>query len=196
MIVAVEERRAKFAELMDQGVSVQTAGARVGISPAVAHRWAAMYRSGGLERLAPVGTTRVRYPFLVKYMAVRACLEGAGESAVLEAFVLRSAGTLLRWRQAFRKARSRGAWRDGRRSCGGGPASPSTHSRPERPPSAQRGNPASLRRSCSKRAWLRIRVENRGHPVLDRVGVVPEAPSRPFPNVGWRGITSLLFTRS
>lgn len=103
MIVATEDRRRKFAELIDEGVPVQTAGDRVGISPAVAHRWAAMYRSGGLERLAPVGTTRVRYPFLVKYMAVRACLEGAGESAVLEAFVLRSAGTLLRWRQAFEK---------------------------------------------------------------------------------------------
>lgn len=103
MIVAVEERRRKFAELIDQGLPVQTAGARVGISPAVAHRWAAMYRGGGLERLAPVGTTRVQYPFLVKYLAVRARLEGAGESAVLEAFALRSAGSLLRWRRAFEK---------------------------------------------------------------------------------------------
>jgi len=103
MTVVVDARRRRFAALIDQGVPVETAGAAIPISRAVAHRWAAMYRSGGLERLAAVETNQVRYPFVVKFMAVRASREGSSESAVLEAFALRSAGTLLRWRQAFKE---------------------------------------------------------------------------------------------
>lgn len=98
--VGNDDRR-KFATLIDQGVPVQTAGHQVGISSSVAYRWAAMYRGGGLERLAPIGPGQVRYPFSVKYLAVRASREGAGEAAILEAFALRSAGTLLRWKRAF-----------------------------------------------------------------------------------------------
>lgn len=103
-----DDRRTQFARLIEYGVAPETAGRRVGVSRSVAQRWAALLRVGGVEKLASLNGAQQRYPFAFKLQVVRARLDGASEPAVLEAFGLRSSGTLTRWVRAFKNHGSAG----------------------------------------------------------------------------------------
>lgn len=102
-LTVLDDRKAAFVKLITDGMPPQTAGRRVGVGDTTSQRWAILYRGGGAERLASRDRVAVRYPFEVKIMAVRARILGASEHAVLEAFGLRSSGTLLRWVRAYQQ---------------------------------------------------------------------------------------------
>ncbi|MFJ3395285.1 hypothetical protein [Leifsonia aquatica] len=98
---SVNLRRVEFAMLIDKGLPPTTAGARVGVSKSISVRWAALLRTSGFEEFTCRREAGKTYPFVLKYQAVRAFRAGHPEAAVLEAFRLRGASTLLRWRRAF-----------------------------------------------------------------------------------------------
>jgi len=172
----MDVRRVEFARLIGEGVVPQTAGRRVGISRSVAQRWAILLRVGGLEKLSPLTGGTKRYPFVVKLLAVRARLEGGSEQAVLEAFGLRSSGTLARWVRAF-EARRSGSGAPTRKRL---PCSPSAHQmfgvveleciRTRHGRCSRRPSPQEATTS---------RRPRRPDPVLHGVGVAPEIP------LGW-----------
>lgn len=97
----VTAKKVEFARLLTLGLTILEAGRAVGVGATSSRRWAALVRSGGVERLVMATSGRQPVvPFAVKWQAVKAVNAGHSQTSVMEALRLPSETSIGNWRRA------------------------------------------------------------------------------------------------
>ncbi|WP_083404042.1 IS3 family transposase [Curtobacterium sp. MCBA15_001] len=100
-VAEVTAKKVEFARLLAVGLTVLEAGRAVGIGATSSRRWAALVRSGGVERLVLVSAgDRPAVPFALKWQAVKAVNAGHSQTSVMEALRLPSETSIRNWPRA------------------------------------------------------------------------------------------------